>query len=195
MLMSLAAGLLTIVVILYLVLAVGLYLVGLDIERYYGFEIATSLTVIGLVYSLVGVIRTSRPNSLVIEQIQADIDTGRAIVTDYDVIDVKAFQEPEHGGLIYFLRTSDDMVYVAFDYESQNLGVQGRDPASSGFTPRTRLRIIKGAKSGMTIDSGFSGEPMHVADAIPLTTHPNFWPEPEEFVDVPWSQLDVKFGG
>jgi len=66
--------------------------------------------------------RDVRP--LVLRDLNRGVATEEALL----VTAAKRFQEPEHGGLIYFLRTNDDRVFVLYDYESQDRGVQGQDP-------------------------------------------------------------------
>src|SRR5262249_27577053 len=62
--------------------------------------------------------------------VRRDLERGVATEETLEFTAAKRFQEPEHGGLIYFLRARDERVYVLYDYESQELGVQGKDPLS-----------------------------------------------------------------
>ena len=55
--------------------------------------------------------------------LRADLDTGIVVEELYEFTAAKRFQEPEHGGLMYFLKTTDDKVLVLHDHESANLGV------------------------------------------------------------------------
>jgi len=107
----------------------------------------------------------------------------------------KRFQEPEHGGLIYFLRTNDGRVFVLFDHESQDLGVQGENPLSSEFRPRVEFRITRAPQSGHVLSSTFSGPPLHLESPLDLTIPPKQWPETEEFCEIPWDDLEVRLGG
>src|SRR5215475_3116071 len=71
--------------------------------------------------------------------LRADLESGEVAEEHYEFTAAKRFQEPEHGGLMYFLRTTDDKVFVLFDYESQGLGAEGKDPVSSKFRPHQKL--------------------------------------------------------
>lgn len=53
-----------------------------------------------------------RPN------LKADLENGEVLEENLNISEIKRFQEPEHGGLIYFLRISDNRILVFFDQES-----------------------------------------------------------------------------
>ena len=108
----------------------------------------------------------------------------------YRFVDAKRFQEPEHGGLIYFLRTSDDRVFVLYDYDSQDLGVQGLDPFSSSFRPKRELAIVRTPDSDMVISTEFFGEEFTISETSELRVPPEQWPESETYYDAQWSDLD-----
>jgi len=147
-----------------------------------------------LAYTVYEVQRTSKPTPARTRELLADIDDGKVRVEQYTICEAKVLQEQEHGGLFYFLRTSDDRVYVAFDYESQRLGVDGEDPLSSFFAPKSMLRIEKTMHSGTTLVEKFEGESLDVPAPIPMTNKTWRWPEPEEFVKVPWTKIEERYG-
>lgn len=92
-------------------------------------------------------------------------------------------QEPEHGGLIYFLHTTDDRVFVLYDYDSQQRGVDGKDPLRSKFRPTRELLLVRAPASGRTLERRFSGERLPLAAPLPLDLPPEQWPEDETFCD------------
>jgi len=101
--------------------------------------------------------------------VRADLEGGRVIEEYYRLDEAKRFQEPEHGGLIYFLRTDDERVLTFFDYDSQDLGVRDQDPLQSGFVPRTDLTIVRAPRSAFVIEMRLDGEPLAIGaprDAI-----------------------------
>jgi hypothetical protein len=104
----------------------------------------------------------------------------------------RRFQEPEHGGLFYFLRTHDDKVFVLYDRESQDLGVQDLDPLASGLVPRSNLTIVRTPPGRYVITQDFSDEPIEVGPPAVLGISPARWPEDAEFFDCPWNELDQR---
>jgi hypothetical protein len=120
----------------------------------------------------------------------ADLENGRVIEEHYRFSDVKRFQEPEHGGLIYFLRTDDGRVLTFFDYDSQDLGVRAEDPLKSAFVPRTHYTIVRAPRSALVIEKRFSGEPLPIGAPLPLTAEPGEWPDSDVNCEIPWHELE-----
>lgn len=94
-----------------------------------------------------------------ISKIEADLESGQVVEELYEIAAAKRMQEQEHGGLIYFLHTTDDRVLVVYDAESQQLGVLNEDPLSSEFRPRRSLTMVRAPHTGYVLDKIFSGEP------------------------------------
>jgi hypothetical protein len=122
----------------------------------------------------------------------ADLESGRVVEQHYRFIAAKRFQEPEFGGLIYFLRTDDDRVLTFFDYGSHELGMRDEDPLRSGFVPRTDLTIVRAPRSAFVIEKRFSGEPLATDAPLPLTVEPGEWAESDMSCDIPWDQLEAR---
>ena len=133
--------------------------------------------------------RTTRRRAIL-----ADLDAGLVEEEELSVLEVKRFQEPEHGGLIYFLRVTDDRILVLYDYESQALGVDGEDPLASSFCPRQTLQRVQAPCSRDVLRQEFSGEPLPLPPPVMLAAKPERWPEPEEFSGTPWHELDATYG-
>lgn len=126
--------------------------------------------------------------------LQADI-TGAVVAEEHYVFtESKCFQEEEHGGLMYFLRISDDKSLVLFDYESQDLGIQGDDRLHSNLKPRQNLVIVHAPRSRFVISTTFSGELLEPGYLLTLDIDPKEWPEPESVCNIPWSELEHRFG-
>lgn len=124
---------------------------------------------------------------------QADLDNG--VVTDelLEFVAAKRFQEPEHGGLMYLALTTDNRVFTLYDHESQTLGMGGRDPLTSSFRPKSQLRIVRAPLTRFAIAKAVAGGPL-AADVVgELTVPPEQWPEPDEFCDIPWHELEQRF--
>jgi hypothetical protein len=130
--------------------------------------------------------RDSRP------LLRTDLDAGRVVEAHYQFDAAKRFQEPEHGGLIYFLRTTEGKVFVLYDRESQDRGVRDEDPLSSTYQPRTELVLVRAPTAGFVIDEQFSGAPLDAGPPHELTIAPKFWPESEEYCDIPWNELESR---
>lgn len=124
----------------------------------------------------------------------ADLERGEAIEETHRFVAAKRFQEPEHGGLIYFLRTPDDRAFAVYDSASQDLGVQGKDPLTSPFRPRTALTVVRAPRSGLVLDTAFTGEALASGDAIELTASPDDWPQADAYSEIPWNDLERRLG-
>ena len=124
----------------------------------------------------------------------ADLAKGIVIEEAYRVVGAKRFQEPEHGGLIYFLRTDDDRVLALYDHESQDLGARGEDPLRSTFRPSAELTLARAPATKFVLDKRFSGETIKASSPIELSVPPREWPDNEAFCDVPWNDLERRFG-
>ena len=149
--------------------------------------------IICLVYAIVSTARWVRDWGDIREPLHTDIANQRVNVEEYEFREVIRMQEPEHLGLMYFMREDDEAAFVYFDSESQDLGVQGEDPLSSAFVPRRHLRVTRAPKSGVAIACEFSGDTLQPGDPIEITVPPDQWPEHEEVCKVPWSKLTSTF--
>ena len=124
--------------------------------------------------------------------LNADLEGGRVIEEHYRFTAAKRFQEPEHGGLLYFLRTSDDKVLVLYDADSQDFGAQGQDPLKSSFKPCAELSIVRAPKTGFVISRHFSGAPLAAGERRELALRPKDWPDSDQYSTIPWSELDAR---
>lgn len=122
--------------------------------------------------------------------LNADLAGGQVIEEHHIFNAAKRFQEQEHGGLMYFLRTTDDRVLVLFDYESQDISVDGKSPLNSSFKPHTELEIVRAPNSGFFITQHFSGSPLDAGDPYDLLIPPKQWPKSESWCDIPWDKLE-----
>lgn len=134
--------------------------------------------------------RDTRHQKRCLRLLQSDLAAGEVSEQMLVFTGARRFQEPEHLGLIYFLRTVDDRVFVMFDYESQELAEQDLDPISSKFCPAENLVVVRGNASQRIIDTRFSGAELDAGAPAPLKARPRDWPRPEEFADFSWEDLD-----
>lgn len=125
--------------------------------------------------------------------VHSDLAGGMATEEHLCFTDIKRFQEPEHSGLIYFLRTEDHRVFVLYDHESQQLGVDDKNPLDSSFHPQERLLLVRAPNSRFVLGKTFSGRKLPLPPPIDMTAPPRIWPETEDFCAVPWEELDHKF--
>lgn len=127
------------------------------------------------------------------QKLVADIENQVILIDEYSLTDTIKFEELEHGGFIYFFRTTDGKVYVSYDNESQDLSVGGQDRNLSSFVPRSRLRIGKTPLAGICVSEEFVGDVLPVDGLLPMSDEIDNWPEDGEFVDVQWSEIVGKF--
>jgi hypothetical protein len=135
------------------------------------------------------VLKIFRRSKSVVSALEADLASGTVEDMTLQVVQAIRLQEPEHGGFLYFLRTTDERVYVQFDYESQDLGVQGRDPETSEYLPRDTLNVVRAQKADRVLASAFTGQPVPIVNKGKLTSKPKHWPEPDSFCETPWNSL------
>jgi hypothetical protein len=126
--------------------------------------------------------------------LRSDLADGRVIEERYVFTAIKRFQEPEHGGLMYFLRSGDGRVLSLFDHESQDLGARGEDPLTSKFQPRAELALVRTPHAGFVVGQRFSGDALDAGPPLELAAEPHHWPEPETCCDIPWDELDLRLG-
>lgn len=160
----------------------------------YGRTIFATIVFVALTYSTYELQRTNRPSRERIRSLQADIKLGKMIVERHKIKAAKVFQEPEHGALFYFLLTSDDRIYVALDYESADLYLQEKNPFDSSFQPKSVLRIEFTPNTRVPIVEEFEGEPIEIPETLAMTPKAKKWPEPESFIDVPWTEIESRYG-
>ena len=141
-------------------------------------------------YAIASSIRRYRDVQGIGDLVGSEIEAGKVLEEQYRFIEARRFQEPEHGGLIYFLRTNNDRVFVLYDYDSQDLGVQGLDPFASSFRPKRELTIVRTPDSDMVISTEFVGEDFTFSETTELGAPPDQWPESEKFYDMKWDDLD-----
>jgi hypothetical protein len=127
--------------------------------------------------------------------LRADLASGEVAEEHYEFNAAKRFQEPEHGGLMYFLRTVDNKVFVLFDYESQGLGAEGEDPLATEFRPCENLLLVRASHSEIVLSQNFSGAALEVGEPIELSVGPSKWPEWDCYCEVKWEELEQRYGG
>lgn len=145
-------------------------------------------------YAIISTIRWIRSWPDIRPDIRADIAGGNVIEETYVFTEAKRFQEPEHGGLFYYLHTTDDEVLVMFDEESQDFGAQGDDPLKSSFRPSANLTIVRAPKTKLVLSKQFSGSGLDAGVPIELKTPPRSWPESETLTKIPWNDLEKRLG-
>jgi hypothetical protein len=123
----------------------------------------------------------------------ADLEGGRVLEELYQFTEAKRFQEQEHGGLMYFLRTVDDSILVLYDHESQDLGVRDENPLASAFQPRAQLTVVRAPHSAYVIEKNFSGDVIDAGEPFDLLAPPKHWPQQDSLLDLRWDELETKF--
>ncbi|RPI76187.1 MAG: hypothetical protein EHM45_13690 [Desulfobacteraceae bacterium] len=144
------------------------------------------------VFAVISVARAFKIRGGIRSDLRADLEDGQVVEESYRFTAAKRFQEPEHGGLIYFLRTTDDKVFVLYDHESQDLGVNSEDPLKSRFEPHAELTLVRAPKSKIVISKQFSGALLDAGAPRDLSIAPDQWPEPEEYCSIKWDNLDKR---
>lgn len=185
------------VVLLWLLLAwIVRTIFGFDFGWNYphGTIIFWSIICLSLSYIVVSVIRSQKPNHQRREKLILDIKNGKILVEEHRLTEAKVFEEPEHGGYIYFFRTTEGKVFVFFDNESQDLAVGGEDAKMSSFVPRTQLKVERTPIAKDWIRDEIFGTKLAVTEPLLMTDDTNKWPPDGEFIDISWSDIVTKYG-
>lgn len=145
-----------------------------------------------LVYAVLSSIRWVRawPDSSA--SVSTDIASDSVDEEHYELTAAKSFEDPEHGGLIYFLRTSDDKVLTLYDYEGLELGAQNEESSKRSLVPRSTLVMVRAPHSGFVISKTFSGSALECGRSLELSADPKDWPESDVYCDIPWSELEPR---
>lgn len=189
------AASLLLVVLCWLVVA---WLVGLVSDLNFGIKSQYAIWIVGVgaaicaAYSIVSSVKWVKAWVDDRPLLKEDLRNNKVLEEALEIVDIKRFQEPEHGGLIYFLRISDDRILVLYDEESQQLGVEDRDPFSSSFVPLHRLRIVRAPATQFLLSREFSGAPIAISKTPYLNIPPDKWPESDSWCDIPWRELESK---
>lgn len=133
-------------------------------------------------------------NAIVPWAVTSLLDAGQVQEERYAFTAAKRFQEPEHGGLIYFLRTVEGKVLTMFDAESQDLAMSEQDPLTSSFRSMSELVMVRSPNTGFVIGQTFSGDPLELGPPLEIEADPKDWPESETYCDMPWADLASRLG-
>lgn len=181
-----------------LVFAFGLKVVSWVARRTVQGELAVWIVAAGAllcaVYSVFSTVRWMKKWRDMRPALRADLESGEVAEEHYEFTAAKRFQEPEHGGLLYFLRTVDGKVFVLFDYESQGLGAEGQDPLASEFRPCEKFVLVRAPHSEIVLNQNFSGAALEAGEPIELAVGPSKWPEWERYCELEWEALEERFG-
>jgi hypothetical protein len=144
------------------------------------------------VFAVISSIRWVRTWTDYRQLLREDLAKSQVNEEEYTFNEAKRFQEPEHGGLIYFLRSEENEVFTVYDPESQTLGIDDKDPLQSSYRPQSGLLIVRAPKSGFVLSSLWSGVVLDAGAPIELAVAPEDWPESETLCNIPWSELEAR---
>ncbi len=160
----------------------------------YGSYIFWLIVAFSFLWPLFEVLRSSGPSSETRQAICKDLEKNILKVSEYPIYEIKVFEEPEHGGFVYFCRTYRNRVIAIYDSESQELSINGEDPENSSYKVREILKIIKTPNSNILIEESFLGELVHNPELELLTANTKIWPEHTDFVKCAWENISAKYG-
>lgn len=126
--------------------------------------------------------------------LENDLKEGVVDVFEYPIYEAKVFEEIEHGGFVYFLRTVNDKVLALYDYESIQLSMDEKDPFDSSYKVREIYKVLKTPNAKYLIGEQFHGGLIKVLEVKPLTLDNGIWPEHSEIVDCDWCDVESRFG-
>ncbi len=126
------------------------------------------------------------------EERRKDLEAGVVDEITFGVTAAKAFRDPEHGSLAYFLKLDDGRVYF---HALDELPAEGWEGAPEAIQPedlpRTRLHLLFGAQSGKLLATSFSGEQL-----VPESIHVfngREWPRTEISSKLRWEAVEELF--
>lgn len=176
------------------------WLLGLIITFDFGWNsqyrnyIFWSIVGLSYLYLFVEVAKSCGPDSKTREAIKKDLAKNIVKVSEYPISEVKVFEEPEHGGFIYFVRTFDSKVIALFDSESQDLSIDGEDPNNSPYKIRNILKISRTPIANHIVDEEFSGDIVAIPELKLFTDNTNIWPEHADLIKCKWENINAKYG-
>lgn len=134
--------------------------------------------------------------------IQSDLTLKSIKEENYKVLGIKCFKEPEHNGLIYFLKLAasptlqtesdsliEDKIRVIYDYESQSKSIESQRL----LIVKSSLTILIGVHSDIVLENNFSGTVMTQIDHFDLTIPPERWPSPDSWLSADWQSLETSY--
>ena len=133
--------------------------------------------------------RIENPYSLILQDIRGAVIEEE----NYIIEEVCRFQESHHGGYIYFLKVSEQDVFVVYDYQSQKNSIQNSHSTVKSFSLLTKLTLSRSPKSNYYLNYALSGEKVTNYNTYPLNLVPEKWPLSETWCSVPWSRLESVF--
>ena len=127
------------------------------------------------------------------EDARQALASGEVVDKIFQLREGKVFVQPGKSGLVYFLRTDEDRVYVWFDEESEDLADEGKSIFSGKTKPLTRLIIPTSVAGDYEFDVTFEGSPIPLSEPMPLIRNEDKWPDDEEFCKVDWADVESRF--
>jgi hypothetical protein len=159
-------------------------------------EVSTAYWGIVLIYTTfciffaVGLIKSWKVTTRRIADLEADLAAGTVIADQMTVMAAKGATEQEHLARLYFLLGEDGRVFTIYDYDSADMEGRGKSRTTSLRFAR-ELSILKFPTNG-EIHYEFSGQPIRKPRAVAMYANPKDWPEPEEFWNIPWEDIDTR---
>ena len=168
--------------VVLLILMALFYLVGWS-ESIDGLITGWVITVIGSTWHTVKDWRNGRRIYL------EEIDTGQVKESNYLVNKVKVGVCSEAEEIVYFLQLDDGRVFVLWD---------DREVTEAPLYPkgiiRHELRIVRSVIVDWALSITFTGELVGIESIFTLPDKEEDWPEDEAFCDVPWDQIERRYG-
>ncbi len=159
----------------------------------YGSYIFWGLAIVSFLYSCIEVSRCKTPKSEFYKDLKKDIAKKVVEVTEYCIKNVKIFEDPKHGGYIYFLLTYNNEIVVFFDSESQDLAIGGYNPKDSAFKPRKTLKIHRTLFAKYIVSEEFIGDPLEFSESKLFISNTKKWPEHGQILHCNWNRIDFKY--
>lgn len=159
----------------------------IGINSDYARHIFPATIVLSFIFSLNSTRKWLNNSNKLYHLITADLTTNQILTETYNIIAVKRFKEPQHGGLVYFLKLPEDKVRVIYDYESQN------NDSDSGalLTIKSQLTIATTLHSNIVVTNQFSGSLFTDINDFELTLPPAQWPMSDTWQHVEWETLET----
>lgn len=118
-----------------------------------------------------------------------DLKEGVIVEESHSIEEACRFQESYHGGYIYFLKVSEQDVFVVYDYQSQKGSVEN----CHSLSILSKLTLSRSPKSNYYLNYALSGEKICNCNTYQLNLAPEKWPLSETWCSVPWSRLESVF--
>jgi hypothetical protein len=124
-------------------------------------------------------------------KINLDLKNNIVQEENFNITDILCFEEIEHGGLAYFLKTDENKVLFIMDYTSPCDEERTLEQKQKDFFPAKQFKLVKAPMSEVILSVTFSGERFVTSDIYSFGDIDQI-PEHGTYVNCDWEDIIQK---